>query len=808
MKRIFIALICTLFSVGSLLAVPALPVVKTIRLTDGTTVQATLCGDEALSYFTLQDGQTAISRGDGTYRIIPHEELKEIRQKRTFTYTESRKALRAKAKAKSFVGKKKALVILVNFLDEKMHVNAPLSTFKDFFNKIDYNDYGNTGSVRDYFLDQSYGNLDIEFDVVGPYTLAHAMSYYGAPREDDHDSKAGTMVAEACLMADEHVNFKDYDWDGNGDVDQVFVVYAGYGQAQGGDENTIWPHEYVLRYSDYGRNLTLDGVTVSTYACSCELRGKEGIDLDGIGTACHEFSHCLGLPDMYDTSEKGSAFGMGSWDLMCSGSYNNGSHTPAPYTSYERWVSGWLEPVELSSASYIEDMKAIEDAPEAYILYNEGCRTEYYMLENRQPRKWDKGTEAHGLLVLHVDYNAEAWYYNNVNSEESHQRMTVIPADNVPTAGTCQGDTYPGTTRRTQLTDTSTPAAKLFNANIGGSKLMGKPITEITEKPSGLISFAAMRNQIDAPEVNAPVRTSTTSLFVDWSAVEDATSYELSLTEFKAAADNAEEATLISENFSKCYNKSVGLSNIAARLDSYLSTPGWTGTYLYQSPNYLQFGKGANKGTLTTPKLSAPLSSQVSFHLRMAPASGSVNVKFSLVVGNSVVGELTQTVDKDKVLSFYAPADMLDGEFKLQIVPQGICYIKGATIYDGNFPSPYKATAMESAEVLPLKAMPARRKANDVVTYKTTENSYEFTELNPKSSFALRVRAVTELGYSSWSDEIKVDFPNLPVVDPDAILSVEDQKPITGHCYDLQGRPVAKPDKRGIYVRDGKKVVY
>ena len=229
------------------------------------------------------------------------------------------------------------------------------------------------------------------------------------------------MVIEACKKADSSVNFADYDWDGDGYVDQVYVVYAGKGEADGGASTTIWPHEWSLSsasyYGDGSGTLTLDGVKIDTYACGGELNGSTGT-IAGIGTMCHEFSHCLGYPDFYDTDYSGGQ-GMGEWDLMDSGSYNgkwNGGHSdwpemnagyePAGYTAFERWCAGWIEPIVLSDPQKITNMKpmggtqegGIVDHGDAYVIYMPGSKKtiegEYYMLENRQQAGWSPCSDA------------------------------------------------------------------------------------------------------------------------------------------------------------------------------------------------------------------------------------------------------------------------------------------------------------------------------------------------------------------------------------------------------------------------------
>ena len=289
------------------------------------------------------------------------------------------------------------------------------------------------------------------------------MSYYGGNDTNGNDINPRALIEEGLMAADAEVNYKDYDWDGDGEVEQVFVLYAGYGPNFGGNEDNIWPHESRL-YRE--TPLKLDGVKLDTYACSCEMYGSAGNIIDGIGAACHEFSHCLGYPDFYDTS-KGDNYGMGDWDIMAGGNYNNMSRTPISYSSYERWMAGWLTPVEINSETQIEDMKPITEVPEAYILYNDKNRNEYYMLENRQLQGFDAANSGHGLLVLHVDYDEGAWMGNTPNAS-TPERMTFIPADGRRDWRTEDGDLFPGTSGNTALTDVTTPAAVLNTKNTDG----------------------------------------------------------------------------------------------------------------------------------------------------------------------------------------------------------------------------------------------------------------------------------------------------------------------------------------------------
>ena len=257
-----------------------------------------------------------------------------------------------------------------------------------------------------------------------------------------------------------------------------------------------------MQYSDYKKTLTLDEVVVDTYACGPELTkrstyGSSAVGVEGIGTICHEFTHYLGIPDMYDTG--GSNYAMSTWDVMCRGSYNGNSFAPANFTSYERMYCGWLKPTVLNDDTTVEGMKALGDGGEAYIIYNDACPTEYYLLENRQQKGWDSGLSGSGLLVIHIDYDEELWYYNLVNNTtdydgyNTHQRCTIIPADNNFGNSDIATDVFPYKDKDC-LTNTSLPRAELYNLNPDGIHYTSKPITQIKQE-DGLISFV-FQNQL------------------------------------------------------------------------------------------------------------------------------------------------------------------------------------------------------------------------------------------------------------------------------------------------------------------------
>lgn len=531
MKKTLFTLVFLLVALG-VFAVPARKKPFVHTQSNGTQISLVLVGDEHLHYFvnTATD-EKMLCGDDGDFYVISDAEMTSMkkvaserramadasRQKRLNSHMSASQAGNGPHKIGTFgnmTGSKKGLVILVNFQDEQMAASHTQSTFEDQFNLEGYNEGGHLGSVHDFFYDQSYGLFDLTFDVVGPVTVSHDMKYYGKKGTTGNDDRPATMVSEACKLADEAgIDFSDYDWDGDGEVDQVYVIYAGYGEAYGASSNTIWPHEWNLSSAGYWGDgdgaLFLDGVYIDTYACSCELSGTTGSVLNGIGTACHEFSHCLGYPDFYDTDYSG-AFGMNAWDVMDAGSYNGPGgcgEVPAGYTSYERWMAGWLTPIELSTPKTIRGMASLEETPEAYIIYNDKHSDEYILLENRQNEKWfkyvDNYTTPHGLLAIHVDYSANAWANDKPNDNPSHMRMSIIPGsnhygtyysyynqyscsksdlENHPFGGSSSYTTLNGTTH-------TNTGGKWFNTCSTGNKTLNHEITEVSNADDGTITF-------------------------------------------------------------------------------------------------------------------------------------------------------------------------------------------------------------------------------------------------------------------------------------------------------------------------------
>lgn len=555
MRTILTTVLLTLFVTASF-GVPAKRGWQTYRQKDGTTIQLQLTGDEYLHYFVTSDGLPVMPDDSGNYfyahvskgeltptGILAHEaDIRTTAEREQLATFDMQSASLRKVREASllrlprkvgerngdYIGSKKGLVILVSFKDLDFVNEDSRQIFDEMANQVGYKKYGAIGSVHDYFYDQSYGQFDLTFDVVGPYKAPQNMGYYGENyRGYDRGDRVRELIRFAMRSAENDVDYKDYDWDDDGLVDQVYVIYAGYSESSGAPSNTIWPHESML-----GTALRLDNVYLNTYACSSELQGSEGQDIAGIGTMCHEFSHCLGLPDFYDTSnnveDAKQQYGMNMWDLMSAGCYNGNECIPAAFTGYERVFCGWTSYRELTAPCRVTGLKPISADGEVYRITNPGNRNEYYLLENRNGNTgWDRGfypndmgARPAGLLITHVTYVASRWTSNTVNATGSgYQCMTPFHADNSDgttvnyngvdylDASNISNDLYPyrsGIKNNNTLSDTSIPVDTLNTRNSDGSFLMHTSVTNI-QKRGTLVDFRFMRGTEEWADVAAGI---------------------------------------------------------------------------------------------------------------------------------------------------------------------------------------------------------------------------------------------------------------------------------------------------------------
>lgn len=603
MKRILLSISAVLAAIA-IQAMPVKPgICRNITLADGTVVKAELVGDEHLTYWRTADG--ACYRQTPSAGVFSKVELSALQSE--YDAVVAQKAAREKAILESartsmpvkkvegskFQGKKKCLVILANFADTKFKPEHTLDLYKQIINGENYSDetLGFKGSVRDYFKAQSGGQFEIDFDVVGPVDLPKGYAGYGKNDASGRDQAALVypMVEDAVNLAKDQVtDWKQYDWDGDGLVEEVFVLYAGHGQAKyPQDPDLVWPHKSAI-----DPMTVADGVKVSVYACSSELGATEAID--GIGAFCHEFSHCMGLKDHYDINGRG--YGTGFWDIMCFGCYNGNSFLPAEYNSYEKMFCGWKEPIVLNAEPQkIEGMKALAAGGDTYIFYNDGNENEYYMLENRQKAGWDAALPGEGLIVLHVDYSKGAWEDNQVNYNAARQRMTVIPADN--TLGSTDedkaGDAWPYQGNNS-LTNYSRPACTVYNANTDGTGYMNKYLLNITQNADGTISFE--------------------------------------YTTKSATKQDKPEGALLYETFDNCSgiggNDGIWDGDNVGLADFFPDNDGWSGTPKTGANKCALLGNATRKANAVTP--SFKISEPVVISFLAAPYTGSSDNKLIL----------------------------------------------------------------------------------------------------------------------------------------------------------------------------------
>ena len=604
---------------------------KTVTTADGTTVRVELRGDEFCHYWRAADGRCFVEN-------VKTNLFERTTVKALMAQSEPRRAAANEARARRvpvnrvqiggdhapYTGSKKGLIILVSFSDVQFQAAHTQVLYDRIANETGFSEpsMGFVGSVHDYFHDQSYGQFDLTFDVLGPVVMPENQAYYGGNTVGGSDNTRviGQMVKDACSAIADEVDFNDYDWDGDGEVDQVFILYAGRGEASGGGANTIWPHEFNLT-SATGSPLVIGGVTINTYACGCELSST---GIDGIGTICHEFSHCLGLADMYDTQneDKETAdFGLGTWGLMSAGNYNGNSFIPAGYTAYEKMYAGWLTPTVLESDRSVTGMKGINDNREAYIIYNDGHKDEYYLLENHDGQGWDRGLPGTGLLILHVDFDPYIWAYNIVNSpiaqggNNAHPHCTIIPADNSRDGNA--GDLWPSTFT-SSLTNTSSPKAELYNANSNNTYFMNKPVTNITRNGDGTISFTFANENITDDDYLLP------------------------------------ETYIFYESFDQCNGTGGNDGNFRPSTSGSIvyDNPGWSALSGKAADGCALYGSSTIAGQATTPEIATG-NGEYTLLFRAAPYSGAgTTLTVEVAEGSATLENTSFTMSPSDWLAF------------------------------------------------------------------------------------------------------------------------------------------------------------
>lgn len=408
-------------------------------------------------------------------------------------------------------GKQKGLVILVDYPDKEFTVDAPHDYFNRMLNEPGFDDNGGTGSARDYFMYNSRMQFMPEFDVYGPVTLPKKYSYYGGNDWDGKDEHPHEMVIDACDILAPTVDFSQYDCDGDGVIDNVFIFYAGRGEASGGDEDTVWPHAWNVTAGDSKPHI-YNGVILDRYACTNEWEKNRP---DGVGTFIHEFSHVMGLPDLYATTYT-NAFTPGSWSALDYGPYNNDGNTPPNYGAFERYALGWMEPTELKDPANAT-LYSI-DSNEAGVVYTDNDN-EFFLIEKRQKDGWDEFIPASGILIWHIHYDASIWQRNVVNNNSYHQYVDIEEADGTRTEASRDGDVFPGTAGKTAFGPLTIPSMKPWTG-----KAPNVPLTEITKgiSDSAPMTFKVRGGSdeiIPAPVALEATDVTASSFTINWEPV-------------------------------------------------------------------------------------------------------------------------------------------------------------------------------------------------------------------------------------------------------------------------------------------------
>ncbi len=473
-------------------AEPANPTPITVAQPNGETLLLRLVGDEFYHFNTTSDGYTilnvngtweyAIKKGDHLVSsgVMAHDPSARNTQEIQFVSLLDKhivdKAATAQALKNRAIRDKKnqqqnepvidynlfrGLIILINFNDKQFLMDDPNDFYTDLCNTENYTGFYHngrfqrcTGSVRDYYFDNSMGQFDPDFDIVGPVNLDYSC-YEG-------NDKAREIFKAALDAVDDQVDFSQYDADNDGEIDMVFFMVAGYSSSYSGNNSGyLWPHmSYLIDWwSGWPpQPYIYDGKRMGTYASSCEIYGWEsqGTTMpNAIGTICHEFGHVLGLPDLYDTDYSdsgGQSYHPDEWDVMAGGSHYNYGRTPVGYSLWERWELGFTDtPPELSPGNYT--MSALNVSNTGFKMQSPN-ENEFFLFENRQPNKWDSALPGHGLVITRVDYsNEQVWWNNEVNCNPAHNYYELIRS-----SGVGGGEVpFPGSRNVTYISSSSNP---------------------------------------------------------------------------------------------------------------------------------------------------------------------------------------------------------------------------------------------------------------------------------------------------------------------------------------------------------------
>ena len=824
MKKIFIFIVLATLAF-TLFAVPANRKPIVVKQSDGTTLTLVLGGDEVMKFHTTLDGKYVIKGENGDYcyaifsqdgefvstGIVAHnadsrsseeeellatidyettkENISKTHAARTAEFR-STTATRAATTRAVTTGEMLIPVLLVEFSDTKFSFKKEdvdsLLNAENYKYKFDLGNIESYGSARDYFIAQSDSLFMPRFVVTDIITLSHPMAYYGGNKNNQsgQDQNPQGMIRDGINLAKDKMDFSKFDNDGDGEVEFIYCIYAGYSEAYTGvSGDAIWPHQWTIS-SDKKSKPKVDGVYCDIYACSSELYLRPeyeeiyGKYLAGIGTICHEFSHCLGLHDIYDVNGKSGNWCMDEWDLMDRGNHVAGGYIPVGYNSYQKDVCGWKKLEVLDKKGHYSMLPQTQGG-KGYKIVNDANKNEYFILENRKREGWDQTIPCDGgMMIIHVDYNADAWNKNEINVTAGHPRFQIVPADNElltyidadPFYESMAKDLWPGATRNTEFTNTSIPAAKVYKGD-----LLNKPVTNIKYE-NYVVSFDFMGGVIAIPEILPATDLQPNSFVANWNVAENALEYVVELYRLIDAVNgNGDTKELLKEDFINC-NKSATL--IQDNLDEYMSTAGWSGNAVYSENGVLRIGTYSTAGYLTTPLLN--LSGDVVLRFDVKRNNNDTAVKLTAEVydaADNVVATKEVTAEGTTEIRC-----KIDGYFFVRFSTDGEASVKRVLIDN-----------VVIAEVLSFN-----RELIDSVT--TSDNSHKFEDLS-SGKYAYRVKGVDEEGESEYSEYADLILGTDSIVEvagvENGLIEIFTLDGVMIYC----GRAEQKPNlSRGIYI--------
>lgn len=777
-------------------AVPALRSVQTVTQPDGTTLRITKIGDEFRHFTLTEDGILLACEADGTYCYARTDasgiveslgvkamdaSLRASVPSQAMRVSDLQFAKMARSPRRipqsgvgldntSFPGKgsPNVLIILVEYSDVSFNTaydNAdPQGYFKDMLNKEGFSQYNATGSCKDYFTENSKGQFTPHFDLYGPVKLPHNRSYYGANNRYGEDERAYEMVVDAINILDPEVDFSKYDNDGDGKVDNVYVIYAGQGEASYGPDESVWPHSWDLSRAQV--NLEADGVTIDHYACSNEWKQNRP---DGIGTFVHEFSHVLGLPDLYTTDGNYNAnWTPDSYSVMDYGPYNNDGCTPPAYSIYERNSLQWID-LEVIDGPMDCKLEHILDSNKGYLIPTEKDN-EFFLLENRQQKGWDKFIPGHGMLVWHIDFNASVWANNTVNNEQSHQYVDIEEAGGrLDKSDIIQASyPFPGTFNKTEFTDDTKPSMKSWSGK--GQEL---PITQITET-DGIVTFlvdggSGISIKAPVPHEADKIETGDGYFVAAWEPVDNATDYEVCAY---AAGQGEPEVVSCDMGSGKTLTLSDGWSS--SSIDVYSSA----GNFGESSPS---LKLSSTDAYILSPEFKGNVT-EISYWRKGQSTDGVSELKVLGLINSEWVEIHSETPEASK-------ADVI----KLTDIPSGVKQVKFQyTKSRGNLAIDDIVIASGAGDEL----LPG---FENVSTGGQTSLRVS-PLLEGCTSYRFKVRALGDNKISRYSQPVTV------TVNTVGISAVENGTSGKAEYFDMLGRKVLRPEAGSILIerRDGK----